>query len=153
MKTNTLHNVPLAAFAETLSNNGIVAGLEFLNARVAHRCTGIYKLEGADIRSVYLYDRQGQLRLESLGTVPLKESFCELAIRDGLFLTTYSALDERANGRVMKGVVAAYCGIPLLDRSGQLFGSLCHFDFVSATLDSDEFEFMQKAAGTLAQYL
>lgn len=153
MPIHDLVNASLSAFAETMRTGGIASGLSFLNARVPHRCTGVYQLEGMNIRSVYLYDRKGELLPESLGSVPLNESFCEHALRDGMFLTSDSSLDERVNGSLMKGVVIAYCGIPLLDRSGTLFGSLCHFDYVPRTLPSDEFAFLQEAANKMAPFL
>ncbi len=144
---------PVAEFSHVLSHEGIVAGLQFLNRRVAHRCTAIYRLEAMTVRNIYIYDREGALLPESLGVVPLGDSFCQHALRDGAFLSSDTRDDSRVDGSPFKGVVVAYHGIPLVGQNCELFGSLCHFDFVPRSLSDEEFEFMQKAARVLSAYL
>lgn len=148
-----LQSSPLADFTRTLGTEGVVAGLAFLNRRVTHRCTAIYRLEGMTVRNLYLFDREGSLLPESLGVVQLDESFCQHAMRDGSFLTEDTRADARVDGSPFKGVVVAYHGLPLLDGRGELFGTLCHFDFVPQPLADSEFEFLQKAARVLPPYL
>ncbi|MDM0072924.1 GAF domain-containing protein [Variovorax sp. J2P1-59] len=144
---------PTAEFEQILRNEGVLAGLRFLNQRVEHRCTAIYRLEAMTVRNLYLYDREGALLPESLGVVPLGDSFCQHAIREGAFLTDDSRADPRVDGSPFKGVVLAYHGIPLVDKSGQLFGTLCHFDFEPRRLSDQEFEFLQEAARVLSTHL
>lgn len=33
------------------------------------------------------------------------------------------------SGHPKQNVVQSYCGIPLMDDDGKLFGTICHFDF------------------------
>jgi len=149
----TLQSPVVADFAEVLKRDGVVAGLGFLNRRVEHRCTAIYRLEQLTVRNLFLYDRQGALLPEALGVVPLGDSFCQHALRDGAFLADDTREDTRVDGSPFKGVVIAYHGIPLLDNKGQLYGSLCHFDFVPHSLADEEFEILQQAARVLPTYL
>ena len=153
MMPSTLLTPPIAEFAQVLSREGAVAGLRFLNRRVEHRCTAIYRLEALTVRNLYIYDREGALLPELLGVVPLGDSFCQHALRDGSFLSDDTRTDPRVEGSPFKGVVVAYHGLPLLDNACELFGSLCHFDFVPRSLPDEEFEFLQHAARVLSSYL
>jgi GAF domain-containing protein len=144
---------PIAEFEQILLKDGVIAGLRYLNRRVEHRCTAIYRLEAMTVRNMYLYDRQGSLLPEALGVVPLGDSFCQHAIREGSFLSDDTRADSRVDGSPFKGVVVAYHGIPLVDQSDQLFGTLCHFDFETRRLSDEEFEFLHQAARVLSAYV
>jgi GAF domain-containing protein len=148
-----LQSPVIATFARLIEHEGVVAGLAFLNRRVGHRCTAIYRLEHLTVRNLYLFDRQGAQLPEALSVVPLGDSFCQHAIREGAFLTEDTRDDVRVDGSPFQGVVVAYHGIPLRDKRGQLFGSICHFDFKPQALPDEEFEVLQQAALTLPDYL
>jgi len=148
-----LQSPVIADFARLIEHEGIVAGLAFLNRRVDHRCTAIYRLEHLTVRNVYLFDRQGAQLPEALSVVPFGDSFCQHAIREGAFLTEDTREDARLDGSPFQGVVVAYHGLPLSDKRGQLFGSLCHFDFKPRQLPDEELEILQQAARVLPAYL
>lgn len=140
------------AYTIVLETNG-PAGLDFLNARVIHRFTGVYRLEAGVMYNVYLHDKQGEIIPEFLKAVPLGESFCQFVLRDGHFCTSCTAKDERLDGHKYQGVLGAYYGVPLLDNTGSLWGTLCHFDEVDQELSDSEFAFLTKAAKILPKYL
>lgn len=129
------------------------AGLDFLNARVAHRFTGVYQLVSGVLHNTYLHDKQGEIIPEFLQAVPLADSFCQFVLRDGLFCTVNTALDGRLDGHKYQGVLGSYHGVPLLNNAGELYGTLCHFDESNHPLTDAEFAFMQKAAQRLPRYL
>lgn len=131
---------------------GVEAGLKFLNARTAYRYTGIYRLEGAMMRNIYLYDRLGQA-VSNFAKVPLGDSFCQFVLAEGGFCTSDSAHDERLIGHPYRGVFNAYFGLPLSRRPGTLYGTLCHFDFKPLVIDDSEIEFLQSVAPWLMDYL
>lgn len=143
----------LSDLAVILRTDGVKPALAFLNQRVAHRFTAIYLLEAMTVRNVHLYDRQGQLLPEALGIVPLQDSFCQHVLREGQFGTSNSASDHRLDGSPFQGAVMAYHGVPMVDASGQLFGSLCHFDYESQPLSDSEFAFLQQAAPVLSGFV
>ncbi len=47
----------------------------------------------------------------------------------------------------------SYHGVPLLDRDGKPFGSLCHFDTVIRSLSVSEFDHMKRAAAILSTFM
>ena len=129
------------------------AGLAYLNARVAHRFTGVYQLVNGVMYNVYLYDKLGEIIPEFLKAVPLGDSFCQFVLRDGLFCTSNTAQDARLNGHKYQGVLGAYYGVPLLNNAGEFYGTLCHFEEANHDLPDAEFAFLQKAAQVLPKYL
>lgn len=142
----------LASYLGKLENEG-PAGLDFLNARVPHRYTGVYRLDGDLLRNVYLFDKRHAVLPASLATVRLQDSFCQFVLRDGEFVTGNSSTDTRLNGHPYQGVVNAYIGLPLVDQNGALFGTLCHVDMVRYDIPDGEYAFLQQAAVALAPYL
>lgn len=129
------------------------AGLEYLNERVPHRFTAVYRLAGDHLRNLYLHDKQGEVVPEFLKVVPFEHSFCQFVLRDGIFLTSDSATDRRLDGHPYQGVMVTYHGVPLLDNRGELFGTMCHFDVVSYELPDAELELLRLAARALPRYL
>jgi GAF domain-containing protein len=131
---------------------GIEAGLKFLNARTAYRYTAIYRLEGAMMRNIYLYDRLGQA-VSDFAKVPLGDSFCQFVMAEGGFCTSDSGQDERLLGHPYRGVLNAYFGLPLSRKAGTLYGTFCHFDFKPIVIDDREIEFLQSVTPWLMDYL
>lgn len=149
---NQAMDAALSQLESVLARDGRVAGLAFLNKRVDHRFTAIYRLDKALMKNVALVDKEG-LGLPDLQEVPLGNSFCQFALRDGRFLTSESGKDARLDGHPYQGVVGSYVGLPLLGNDGQLWGTFCHFDIASQSLQDEEFDFLQKAARMLPRYL
>lgn len=127
--------------------------LDFLNARVPHRYTGVYRLAEGFLHNLYLHDKLGQVTPEFLQVVPFEDSFCQFVLREGVFLVEDSGGDRRLDGHKYQGVMVAYHGVPLLDDRGELFGTLCHFDVKSHGLASNELEFLLQAARELPRHL
>lgn len=143
----------LAIFDDVLRRHGVAAALGRLNARVPHRYTAVYRLDSGKLKNLFLHDKTGQARPEYLAEVDLGTSFCQFVLRDGFFKTENSATDTRLDGHPYQGVMVSYHGVPLLDNSGELFGSLCHFDTEERGLSSVEFDFLQQAARVLPGYV
>lgn len=120
----------------------ITAGLQFLNARVPHRCSAVYRL-----------DKQGEVVPEFLQAVPLQDSFCQFVLRDGLFRTEEAAQDARLNGHKYQSAIGSYHGLPLVGNFGELFGTICHFDTEPLTMADQEFDLFRQAAKILPRYL
>jgi hypothetical protein len=143
----------LGQFREALTREGLAGGLRFLNQRVPHRFTAIYRLEGPLLRNVAMVDKHLHLEPLDLQVVPLKDSFCQFVLRDGLFLTTESGGDERLAGHPYRGVMGCYVGVPVSRTKGTLEGTLCHFDLQSHDLADEEYMLLERAAGLLAGLL
>jgi GAF domain-containing protein len=143
-----VHELQLA-----LARQGLQGALGVLNARVPHRFTVVYRLFGQSLHNVATVDKHLHLEALDLKSVPLKESYCQFVLRDGLFLTEQSAADERLQGHPYAGVVGSYVGVPLRDRAGKLAGTLCHFDLQDHKLDDDEYLLLDRAAKLLPAFV
>jgi hypothetical protein len=140
-------------FMTTCESKGLTEALASLNSRVPHRYTAVYRLDGALLRNVELVDKAGEARPEFLEAVPLGTSFCQFVLRDGVFLTSNSAHDDRLEGHPYKGVMVAYHGVPIPRPEGGLFGTLCHFDVLEQPLSDAEFENLRGVARVLPAFL
>lgn len=142
----------MRAYEQVLEIHG-PAGLDFLNARVPHRFTGVYRLENGVLHNVYLHDKAGEVIPDFLKAVPLQDSFCQFVLRDGCLRTCDTTATPMLDGHKYQGVIGAYYGLPLIDNHGGLYGTLCHFDVATYSISDEEFAFLSKAARLLPKYL
>ena len=139
----------ISQFKNILASLGASAALAYLSAGVPHRYSAIYRLENALFENIFLHDKQGEVIPEFLALVPFEVSFCQFVLRDTAFSTNDSAADRRLDRHKYQGVVATYHGVPILDDTGELAGTLCHFDVVTHPLSDIEFELLQDAGRAL----
>jgi len=124
-------NEVVQAFDEVLSRSGVHGALEFLNARIPHRFTGVYRHDPPRMRNIHLFDRENP-RLEVGGDVPMRESYCSIVVgRDRPFRTGNAREDEELRDHPSRESTLSYCGVPLRDPDGRALGTLCHFDLES----------------------
>ena len=140
-------------FEEILRRQGTYAALKFLNQRVSHRFSAIYRLDKNDLEIVELIDKLDDAATAPSSRVPFLQSFCEIAIRDNGVKTSNSALDKKLDGLPNQGVLLSYVGLPLMQQAGNLYGTLCHYDTTEQVINDDEFAFLQQAAALLNQAL
>ena len=145
-------NLEIAAFKAKLEAGGVEAAIEFLNSRTPFRYSAIFRLEGDQIRNLYLYDRKHQT-MSQPHPMPLRESFCQIVVDEGTFTTVHSAVDARVDGHAKQGVLNAYFGLPLVDTPGSIFGTFCHFDPEPKSLDTPEIPFLEAVTPLLMPYL
>lgn len=147
-----MHSPILQEYRLLLETQG-PAGLNFLNSRVPHRYTGIFRLHEGALYSTFLHDKLGEIIPEFLQVVPLQDSFCHLTMRNGMFKTADSTHEPSLEGHKYQGVLRSYVGLPLVNNQGHLYGTICHFDEQSLVLADEEFEIFRKAAKLLPGYL
>jgi GAF domain-containing protein len=145
----------LDEFTDILNKQGLKAGLLWLNGRVPHRWTAIYRLDDVVMSNKHIVDKQNEPDLGPLAAVPVKDSFCQFAIRDGEFVKENTGTDDdaRLNGHPYKGVVNSYVGLPLMLGTDNLYGTFCHFDMTDHKISDSEFQFLQRVARILPRYL
>ena len=148
MIKNELHD-----FEEILRDQGTYAALRFLNQRVSHRFSAIYRLDKNDLEIVELIDKLDDAATAPSSRVPFSQSFCEIAVREASFKTSNSALDKRLDGLPNQGVLLSYVGLPLMQQTGSLYGTLCHYDTTEQVISNDEFAFLQQAAALMKRAL
>ena len=161
---STFHSLPPAllreppsartqAIAQAFSAGGVDAGLRAMNAGVAHRYSGIFALDGELLRNTHMFDKLGEVKPEALEVVVLKDSFCQIVLCEGFFLTDNTQQDRRLDYSPFQGVVMSYHGVPLLNDRGDLHGTLCHFDLVEQTISDEELACLQFTAKLVPSYL
>lgn len=113
------------AFAE----GKVREGLKYLNSLTPHRFTGLYLFEDPAMENKYIVDKE-DLDLETLpDSVPVLATYCAFTRSKGDLLVIENSLeDDRVRGHVARKEIQSYCGVPLVDKQGGVYGTICHFD-------------------------
>jgi GAF domain-containing protein len=77
----------------------------------------------------------------------VRDSYC-VFVRDTRqsFTVEDAPRDDRVAGHPKQQTVRSYCGIPLMDRDGNLFGTICHFDYDAVQFTADDANLLDYAA-------
>lgn len=138
----------ISEFRTVLDRRGMHAALAFLNARVSHRFTGIYRIDDAVLRNVQLFDRENP-SLEIGADAPLRETYCSIVGETNRpFSSAEAGADERLRDHPARNSVISYCGVPIGSS-----GTLCHFDLVARPVPTEEIPVMEEAARIIARLL
>jgi hypothetical protein len=136
-------NQELAGLLGQLQVGGVEAALRFLNGRVAHRFTAVFKFQGDMQRAVFVYDKLGQSP-DSLNAMPIVDTFSQPTMAPGPFtaFNAFTAENAASNGfpgrRKPCPVVRSYYGVLLSQAGGRAAGSLCHLDFDAQAMPAPE---------------
>ncbi len=141
----------LSELRDVLDIQGLDAALLFLNARVPHRYTAVYRLSEAYLRRLGFVDKEGGPGL-GFAEVPFKDSFCELAVQAPPLLVTDVVTDPRLQGYPNPGLMMSYIGLPLSVGPGALYGTLCHYDTSPHPLSDAELAFLEQASDLLLRF-
>ena len=145
-------SLALSNFQQVLQKHGLRAGLVFLNERVPYRYTSVYRLGQQRLRRLGFVDKQGGQGPE-LADLPFKDSFCEISVREGHFVTADSSSDSRLVGHPYPSAIGSYVGLPLVSASDGLFGTFCHYDERGHPVSDAEFAFLQQAVRFLSEFM
>lgn len=151
LKLSTLSglNHGLAVLKGKLDDGGIMAALKYLNGRIDHRFTAIYKFQGPTQRAVFLYDKQGQSGTR-FNAIPTSESLGQFITVSQPFGVTNSATDPFLSENGHSSLVTSFYGVALSPADTKPTGSLCHFDLKPQTLPSAvERDFLNRARNLL----
>ena len=140
------------AFLEILTMQGLAGGLAFLNDGVPHRFTAVYRYAGLILKNVCLHDALGKRRPLFLSALPLNKSLAQF-IQPGVpFRTDDSSKDARLLGHAYDGILFSYHGTALVTPAGNLWGTLCHFDFKPLPLSDADFGILESVAPAVAAF-
>lgn len=128
----------LTALRTILRYDGARAALIFLNALTAFRFSALYRFEGETLQNLCFYDREHP-DIQTSPDIPVLASYC-VFVRSlkQKFSTVDSLGDERTRNHVKRRQVQAYCGVPLLDSDGNMFGSICHFNLGPMSIPEED---------------
>lgn len=138
-----------ARFAVTLGSDGLRPALATLLKRTDYRFIGIWRFEGGKANAAVHYDRL-QPDVLTAEEVPDTATYC-CFVRESKapFMTPNAMIDARLAQHPARLQVLSYCGVPLMDSSGNLLGTLCHYDLVPRDPEQVNIELMLNVASYL----
>ena len=142
--------MPVTAVLERLRallDAGDVRGaVILLNSTTPHRFTSLFRFDGDMLRNVVFFDRENPDG-DATDDIPVAASYC-VFVRDGAgtFTVPDAPNDPRVDGHPKQSVFGAYCGVPLMDAAGRMFGTICHFDYAPRPVDARTIELMEAVA-------
>lgn len=140
-------------FSTRLERDGLHTALGYLNSRTRFRYTGAYRFCPPLLCSIGIFDRENPA-LSLYAEVEMKTTYCAIVGElESAFFVDNAESDARVRTHPAREKFAAYCGVPLLDRSGQTFGSLCHYDARPRIGTADHLELMGRVAPIVANYV
>ena len=129
-----------------LRSDGVRAALIYVNGLTEHRFSALYQFHDDALRNLYFYDRENP-EIESTDEIPVTASYCVFLRDSGMLFHTSDALrDGRVRTHPKREQVQAYCGVPVLDAAGKLFGSVCHFDIQPRVIADEDVDLMEAVA-------
>lgn len=151
--TNASYIHALGELKSIVSERGVRAGLIFLNARTPHRFTALYRFDEQTLHNLVFFDSDNPAE-QSMEDIPVLASYC-VFVRDGgaAFSTEHASADERIGDHPKRKVLQAYCGVPLRDVEGKMFGTICHFDFNPTAISTENLDLMEAVAPMLRRAL
>lgn len=123
--------------------------LALLNRSTTHRFTAFYRFGGDTLHNLVLVDRDDPTNTGA-GDIPILASYC-VFIRDtgAAFSTMDSLEDERVAGHAKRNEIRSYCGVPVMDAMGRVYGSLCHFDYRPLPVEPGAVDLLEAVAEAL----
>ena len=138
-------------FRANIAANGLWAAMRSLNAMSPYRFTAIFGFDGDLLRNVCLVDKE-DLTVKSCADQPITESYCIFIHRaPEPFSVEYALRDNRVNGHPKQRSYQCYYGIPLMDRNGNLLGTVCHFDKEAVPVSGDVVMTLDDLAPAIAE--
>ena len=139
-----------AEFEADLHDFGLRESLARLLKVTDYRFIGIFRFEGGQANAALHYDRENPGQLSTQEVPETATYCCHVRNLRGAFATADAMRDERLAAHPARHVVAAYCGVPVMDADGLLLGTLCHYDFVPRDPEQVDLELMVQVASALA---
>lgn len=141
-----------AQLRTVLLRDGLRDALIFLNGLTAFRFTALYRFDDDTLHNLCFYDRDNPT-VNSSPDIPVLASYC-VFVRElkEKFATADSLRDERVRDHPKQRVVHAYCGVPLVDRMGNMFGTICHFNIEPTPTREADIELMEAMGQLIKEF-
>ncbi len=134
-----------------LRKGDVRSAIIYLNGLTEHRFTSVYRFDQEILTNVYFFDRENPMQ-ESTPDIPVMASYCGFVRNSHNTFTTFDSLqDDRLHDHPKQLVVRSYCGMPLLDENGKMFGTICHFDFRPLPISDTTVKLLESIAPLLKQ--
>ena len=139
-----------ADFVVTLKSKDLRSALAVLLKRTDYRFIGIWRFENGKANAVVHYDVENP-QVTTADEVPETATYCcYVRERGEPFKTPNALVDERLSAHPARSQVQSYCGVPVMDSTGTILGTLCHYDVVPRDPEQVNIELMLSVASYLA---
>lgn len=139
----------LNAMRQIRANSGVRAMLIFLNGLTDHRFSALYLFDAERLKSLYFYDRE-RPAIDTCPEIPVMASYCVFVRNSGSKFSMADSLDDaRVAGHPKRLEIRSYCGVPLVDESGRMVGTICHFDARPLPISDQNVSLMEAVAHLL----
>jgi GAF domain-containing protein len=136
---------------DVFATEGPRSAITYLNSLTSHRFTSAFRFDDGMLKSTFFYDRDnpGNSGCEE---IPILASYC-VFVRDFkiMFKTEDALRDARLNVHPKQKTIQSYCGVPLVDANGKVFGTACHFDFKPGSISRVEVELLEALGDLLGK--
>lgn len=141
----------VAQLRSHIATGDVRAALRYLNSLTRHRFTGLYRFDDPALHNLHIIDKLNP-NLESTPDVPLTATYCAFTRSNGALNAIEDALeDPRFADHPARREVRSYCGVPLLDEHGEVFGTICHFDYGVVDISDDTVHLLEMMAPLLRE--
>lgn len=124
-------------FKIALNAGGLWAAMRWLNDRVPYRFTAIFAFGGDTLRNICLVDKENE-KITNCSDQPITESYCMYIHRSAeRFSVEEASRDMRVAAHPKRRNVQCYYGIPLFGSTGEMLGTVCHFDSMPVRVTED----------------
>lgn len=147
----TEYQEAVSKLRKLIAEGDVRAGLKYLNSLTPHRFTGLYLFHDPKLENKYIVDAEN-LDIESLPDVPLTATYCSFTRSKGEVLAIENSLkDDRVQDHPAREEIVSYCGVPLQDKSGEIYGTICHFDHESVHISDLNVALLEAVAPLLEE--
>lgn len=135
----------------TLREAGLRGLVRLLNAQTLHRFTGVYRFDRELLHNLAFFDRKVPEVSHDTDT-PMNEAYSASIDPGPGFLQFEDARHDPQVTTLPGSPVVAYCGALIRTSSGDVFGSLCHFDVLPCRAPAGTAELLLAVAPLLYPY-
>lgn len=139
----------LQQLKQVVTRDGVRAALGYLNQVAGVRYSALYRFDDVTLHNLYFVDRDDP-SVESTADIPVLASYRVFVRESGRrFTVDDSRSDERLGNHPKRRQIRSYCGVPLVDASGRVFGTVCHFDPEPVNVRAEDIELLEALAPLL----
>jgi hypothetical protein len=134
-----------------MAGGDVRAGLRYLNGLTRHRFTGLYLFEDPQLKNEYIFDKKNPDTESFPDNVPVTATYCSFTRSQGGggLAIENAPEDDRAEGHPARHEIQSYCGVPLVNKMGEIYGTICHFDHKPIRISDTNVELMEAVAPIL----
>ncbi|HUD32956.1 MAG TPA: GAF domain-containing protein [Variovorax sp.] len=139
-----------AKFVVTHRTQNLRAALATLLKLTDYRFIGLWRFQDGKANAVLHYDREDPTAMTAQEVPDTATYCCFVRERKAAFKTPNALMDERLASHAARGEIASYCGVPVMDSSGNVLATLCHYDLIPREPEQVNLDLMLLVAAYIA---